>query len=111
MYTDDTSRTYDPAALRKLDDQRFRIAKNDAVFAQCFTLVYCIAVILTVYLMQPGSAGEVTYILGFPAWFFAAACISVFSFILICVYLTRISKQVPLSATWDETETKGGEPV
>ncbi len=98
MYVSDDSRDYDMKDYRKDEDRRFIIAKKDAVFAQFLCFAAILAEFITAYLLCPKDPAQMTYILGFPTWFFAASCLSIAAFVIAMIYCGKISKDVSLAA-------------
>lgn len=100
----DDSRDYNVKELKHLDDERFTIAFKEAVFAEGFFFVVIIVEILVAYGLCPEDMSLMTYILGFPTWFFAATCVALLAWVFVLYHNAKISRDFSLEARIEKEE-------
>lgn len=100
------SRDYDVKKLKELDDPRFSITFREAVFSETFFFGTILAEIAAAYLLCPEDMREMTYILGFPAWFFAAVIIALISWGFVLFHNAKISRDFSLEARSSEEDAE-----
>ena len=103
MNQENERRDYEIRSLDKLDDPRFVVIKKEAIFAEGFFFVTIILEMIVAYAMCPKDMSLLTYICGLPAWFFAATCVALISWIFVLYHNAKISRDLSLEAR-DESE-------
>lgn len=85
------------------EDPRYRTAKRELAIALAYWLAFTVAVTATAWLLGGGkTADELTFVLGFPAWFFWSVPVTCLVFSGIAyVLVRRFFTDVPLSADGD----------
>ncbi|GLU50513.1 YhdT family protein [Nocardiopsis ansamitocini] len=88
------------------EDPRYRVAGKELMIALGYWLAFTVTVTATAWILGGNkSADELTFILGFPTWFFWSVPVTCFAFSAIAYFLVhRYFTDVPLSAD-------GGEPA
>lgn len=97
-------RDYDIDSLKELDDPRFVIARKEAVFSEAFFAGTILAEMAAAYILCPEDMSLMTYIMGFPTWFFVVTCIALISWIFVLYHNSRISKDFSLDAKEEEVQ-------
>ncbi|MUL41111.1 DUF997 family protein [Streptomonospora sp. PA3] len=99
--------------LRETDfeeDPRYRTATRELAIALAYWVAFTVAVTATAWLLGGGKeADELTFVLGFPAWFFWSVPVVAFAFSGIAFVLVhRYFTDIPLSAdgSADEPEER-----
>lgn len=82
------------------EDPRYRVAQREMFIALAYWVAFTVVVTATAWLLGGGKkADELTFVLGFPAWFFWSVPVACFAFSGIAYFLVhRYFTDMPLSA-------------
>ncbi|QBI54438.1 YhdT family protein [Streptomonospora litoralis] len=82
------------------EDPRYRTAMRELGIALAYWAAFTVAVTATAWLLGGGKdADELSFVLGFPAWFFWSVPVTCFVFSGIAYFLVRrFFTDIPLSA-------------
>ena len=94
----DDSRDYDVRKLGHLDDKRFTVIFREAVFSEVFFFVTIALEILVAYSLCPENMSLMTYMMGFPTWFFVATLVALVSWAFVLYHNAKLSRDVSLEA-------------
>lgn len=106
MNLKDESRDYDVRQLKELDDERFVITLREAIFSELFFMGTILAEMIAAYILCPEDMSLMTYIMGFPTWFFVATCIAFISWAFVLYHNAKISKDFSLDARIESRDFK-----
>ena len=101
---DESIRDYDVNKLKNLSDARFERTTKEAIFAMGLYVVMITLATLLCYMLCPKDVSQMTYVMGFPVWFFAAAVIELIAFVIAMVFNQKFSKEFSLDAKSDDKE-------
>ncbi|GAB3420156.1 YhdT family protein [Flindersiella endophytica] len=85
------------------EDPRYAIAKRELLLALAYWAAFTIVVTTTAWLLGGGKeASELTFVLGFPAWFFWSVLVACVAFSVVPYFIVKYGfTDVPLSADGD----------
>jgi uncharacterized membrane protein YhdT len=82
------------------EDPRYRIASRELLLALAYWATFTIVVTATAWTLGGGKdASELTFVLGFPAWFFWSVLVACVAFSIVPFFIVKFGfTDVPLSA-------------
>lgn len=85
------------------EDPRYRVAHRELLLALAYWLVFTVVVTGTAWILGGGKeASELTFVLGFPAWFFWSVLVSCAAFSIVPYFIVKYGfTDIPLSADGD----------
>lgn len=82
------------------EDPRYAVANREALWGLSYWVLFTLVVSLTAWLLGGGrSADELTFVLGFPRWFFWSCLVATTALaVLPALLVRRFFTEVPLGA-------------